>query len=264
MPQTKDLEKLREMLIKETAEKVKKTFQSKEFHIIKAISCYEDMHKVYNLLAEHAIDWYSLHFPELKRIVENNEEILKCILLGNRKNYSSKTISFCKNAEAILKAANESIGAEIDEASLKQIQHITKLALDCKKEIGEIKKYIENEMQNIAPNFTELCGAILAAKLLAAAGSIKKLAMLPSSTLQLLGAEKALFRHLRKKTKPPKYGYILQHPLIKSLPKDKRGKMARSLAAKLSIAVKEDFFGKGKIAEKLKVELEKRFRKLKD
>jgi nucleolar protein 56 len=101
-------------------------------------------------------------------------------------------------------------------------------------------------MKEQLPNFSEIAGTLLGAKLLAEAGSKRKLAFMPSSTMQVLGAEKALFNHLKKKTSCPKHGVIFNHPLIQKIPKNKRGKVARILAGKLSLAAKIDYFGKEK------------------
>ena len=111
---------------------------------------------------------------------------------------------------------------------------------------AKLDSYIEAEMLKFAPNTAKVAGAILGAKLIQMAGSLEKLAKLPASTIQVLGAEKALFRHLRKGTKPPKHGVILQHQLMKKVNPKNRGKVARTLAAKIAIAAKVDFYSKGK------------------
>jgi nucleolar protein 56 len=107
----------------------------------------------------------------------------------------------------------------------------------------ELSEFIEAEMSEELPVFASVAGAVLGARILAQAGSKKRLAFLPSSTVQLLGAEKALFNHLKKQGSCPKHGHIFNHPLIQKLPKQKRGKAARILAGKLSIAAKLDYFG---------------------
>jgi nucleolar protein 56 len=97
-------------------------------------------------------------------------------------------------------------------------------------------------MKNYCPNVLELAGATIGAKLIELAKSLKRMALLPASTVQLLGAEKALFRHLKLKTKSPKYGVIFQHPLIQNAKRSERGKMARRLADKLSLCARLDYF----------------------
>jgi nucleolar protein 56 len=118
-----------------------------------------------------------------------------------------------------------------------------------------LKQQIETTVSNIAPNICELIGPMIAARLLSHAGSLRKLAMLPSSSIQLLGAEKALFRFKKQGGKPPKHGVIYQHPLISKVPYNQRGKNARLLSAKISIAAKADMFTKRYIAPMLKARL---------
>ena len=122
----------------------------------------------------------------------------------------------------------------------------------------ELIEFIQKEISSELPSFTILASPVIGARLLASAGSKKKLAFCPSSTMQVLGAEKALFNHIKRKAKPPKHGHIFNHPLLQKLPKVKRGKAARILAGKLSIAARMDYFGKeltdltGEVDEKIK------------
>jgi nucleolar protein 56 len=113
-------------------------------------------------------------------------------------------------------------------------------------------------MKEIAPNLSHLIGPILAAKLIALAGGLERLARLPSSTVQMLGAEKAFFRHVTEGQDLPKHGVIFQHPLLHASPFWQRGKIARAMAAKIAIAAKSDAFGDNFIAENLKNALDKR------
>ncbi|MDG6218350.1 MAG: hypothetical protein QCI00_02800 [Candidatus Thermoplasmatota archaeon] len=117
-----------------------------------------------------------------------------------------------------------------------------------------LKQHLEESIKQIAPNITEIVGPMIAARLLACAGSLHKLAILPSSSIQLLGAEKALFRFKKEGGKPPKHGVIFQHSFIGKAPYSKRGKHARLLSAKLAIAAKADMFTKRFIAPDLKAE----------
>ena len=112
----------------------------------------------------------------------------------------------------------------------------------------------------MAPNTTHLLGGLLTAKLISHVKSVEKLATLPASTIQVLGAEKALFKHLRSKgrVKPPKHGYLFQHPKVSSAPKKLRGKIARTLAAKVALAAKVDAYGGEFIGDKLRQAFEQR------
>jgi len=131
---------------------------------------------------------------------------------------------------------------------------------------GEIEREIEAVMRKIAPNVSEIVGERLGARLLEKAGSLKKLAEFPASTIQVIGAEKSLFKALSrikrgKRARTPKHGIIFQHPFIKTLPKRKRGKMARFMAGKLSIGARIDYF-RGEINEKLSEEVRLKYESL--
>jgi len=124
------------------------------------------------------------------------------------------------------------------------------------KEIKALQHQIETHINTLAPNLTTIIGPIIGARLLAHAGSLKKLAMYPASTIQILGAEKALFRFKKEGGNPPKHGVIYQHPYINTAPNKHRGRIARQMATKITIAIKADFFTKRDIGTTLKKELQ--------
>ncbi|MFH1586692.1 MAG: C/D box methylation guide ribonucleoprotein complex aNOP56 subunit, partial [Candidatus Diapherotrites archaeon] len=167
-----------------------------------------------------------------------------------------------EDVKRIFDASRNSNGAAVDDSDLGEIKLLALNALNLKEERAFLGKYLEKGMAKMLPNFTELAGHIIGARLLAKAGSAKKLAFMPGSTIQVLGAEKALFQHLKKGSKGPKYGFLYAHPMVRGVKPWFGGKVARSLAAKLSIAVKEDYFGKKNIAESLKKDLEKRIKEI--
>ncbi|MEW6294991.1 MAG: NOP5/NOP56 family protein [Candidatus Diapherotrites archaeon] len=241
-------EELRKRLIAKAKKRVAEAFTGRDYHAIKAVNLLEDLDNAFNLFAEQAREWFGVHFPELNRMVQDNEAFLKLIALGERKNFTQKKVmELYKNeikAKEIEAKARNSMGAELEKEDLRQIQLLAQNALELKKEREEIAKYIEKLMKELSPNFSGLATPIIAARLLAKAGSLKQLALMPSSTIQLLGAEKALFRHLKQKAKPPKYGLIFAHPSVREAKKELKGKIARKLSGKLSIAAKKDFFSK--------------------
>ena len=108
--------------------------------------------------------------------------------------------------------------------------------------IKSLSKYIDLEAPKVFPSMVELLGTQLSVRLVSSAGSLAKLARLPSSTIQLLGAEKALFRHMSEGSPPPKHGILYQHPSVKLVNKKVRGKVSRSLASKVAIAAKIDYY----------------------
>jgi nucleolar protein 56 len=127
-----------------------------------------------------------------------------------------------------------------------------------------LEKHVDIVMEEVAPNTKTIAGSLLGARLIAIAGGLVNLAKLPASTMQVLGAEKALFRALKTKARPPKHGIIFQHPLIHDAKRWQRGKIARALAGKLSIAARVDAF-KGKYAgDELKADLDKRVEEIKE
>lgn len=132
------------------------------------------------------------------------------------------------------------------------------------REIKLLEKQIEHDMKKIAPNLSDLAGPLIGARLISLSGGIKKLAMLPSSTVQVLGAEKALFRYKKEGGKPPKHGIIFQHLYISNSNKNIRGKIARNFAAKISIAAKADAFTKKDVSNDLKKNLEIRIKQIKN
>ena len=117
-------------------------------------------------------------------------------------------------------------------------------------------------MKKIAPNITAIAGPTIGARLLAKAGGLEKLARLPASTIQVLGAEKALFRALRKGTKPPKHGILFQHPWVHGTPRWQRGKIARVIAAKLALAARIDLY-RGELVKELVEKLKERIKEIK-
>ncbi|MCX6800664.1 MAG: RNA-processing protein [Candidatus Diapherotrites archaeon] len=144
------------------------------------------------------------------------------------------------------------------EKSLAQVSELEKSANALKEERKNLQIFIDEAMKEELPNFGAIAGAIIGAKMLSEAGSKKELAFMPSSTIQLLGARKALFNHLKGKGKCPKHGFLFSHPLVQKLPKEKRGKAARIIAGKLSIAARKDYFtGKEDSKESLKEIAEK-------
>ncbi len=260
------MKSLKEKLTKKTKERVAEAFTGKEVHVIKAVSLIDELDKMSNLISENTREWYGMHFPELNSLVEDNETFLQLVLLGERKNFSEKKVlEFYNNkekAKEIESKAKTSMGSKIEETVLKQIQELARKGIDLKKQRKELNAFIEKEIKIMLPNFSELAEPLIAARMLEKAGSIKKLALMPSSTVQLLGAEKALFLHIKNKAKPPKYGFIYAHPILKKVKRKEQGKLARSLACKLSIAARKDFFGNKTKPTKLEEKLEKRIEEL--
>jgi nucleolar protein 56 len=131
-------------------------------------------------------------------------------------------------------------------------------------EIKSLEKQIKIEMDKIAPNVSKMTGSLNGARLISLAGGIEKLAIMPASTIQILGAEKALFRYKKEGGKPPKHGVIFQNSSINRAPRKIRGKIARLYASKIAIAAKADAFTKRDISKDLKKDLNIRIKEIKN
>ncbi|MDK2853666.1 MAG: nucleolar protein 56 [Thermococcaceae archaeon] len=237
--------------------------------IIQAIEALDDIDKVVNLLVSRLREWYSLHFPELDELLPKHPQYVSFVKnVGHRENITKEKLESLGLSEEkiakILEAKEKTMGAWMDEKDLRVIQVLAREIDDLYKLRNEIEDYIERAMDDVAPNLKALVGAKLAARLISLAGGLKELAMMPASTIQVLGAEKALFRHLRSGAKPPKHGVIYQYPAINKSPWWQRGKIARALAGKLAIAARVDYFSGEYIAEELKKEIEARIKEIKE
>ncbi len=151
----------------------------------------------------------------------------------------------------------------IIKTNKKRIQPLENSIITVKKEIKSLEDQIEIDMKKIAPNTSNIIGSLIGARLISYAGGIDRLATMPASTIQVLGAEKALFRFKKEGGKPPKHGVIFQHSLINKSPRDIRGKISRLLAIKIALAVKADVFTKREISDRLKQELDKQIKDIK-
>jgi len=146
----------------------------------------------------------------------------------------------------------------------EKIKPFENLVSNVNDEIKRLEGQIESDVQRIAPNISNIAGFLISARLMSLAGGMERLATMPASTIQLLGAEKALFRFKKEGGKPPKHGVIFQHPLINKASRKNRGKIARILAAKIAIATKADVFTKRNISDDLKNELDRKISNIKN
>ncbi len=232
--------------------KIKKESASQDKHLIQAVNSIEEIDETISKLIERIREWYALYFPEMD-IIKNNETYIKLI-------------SQNKTKEEIIKAKPDAfphsiidLEDDIDSEDLEIMNNYANSIYELQKSRKNIEEYIDHKMNSIAPNLRLLVGPTLGAKLISHAGGIKRLAMYPSSTVQIMGAEKALFRHLKSGDRPPKYGLIYQHPQVRGAKWWNRGKIARMLAGKISLAVRRDVFTKTideNVAEEFKEKVE--------
>jgi len=229
---------LHELTLQLTRLKVKEVAEKRDLFVAQAINALDDVNKTINLFASRVREWYSLHFPELDELVDEHEDYFRIVSnIGFRDKITKEKlleIGLKEDlAEKIVNAAKSSMGADLTEFDLEAIRLISDTGLRLYAVRRSLEKYIDEAMYEVAPNIRGLVGSLLGARLISLAGGLDKLAKLPASTIQVLGAEKALFRALRYGAKPPKHGVIFQHPLIHKSPKWQMGKIARALAAKL-------------------------------
>ncbi len=247
---------------------VKGEAQKRDLIVAQAIQTLDDTDRTLNLFMGRLREWYGVHFPELDRLVEKHETFARLVMdLGSKQNFTQENLEkedLPKNkTEQISRVADASMGADIIETDLAQIQALSKNILDMYKLREAMEAYLDKTMQEVAPNTKAIVGALLGARLIAVAGGLENLAKRPASTMQVLGAEKALFRSIKTGARPPKHGLIFQHTLIHDAKKWQRGKIARAIAGKLAIAVRADAFGGGHYAgDKLKADLDRRIEEI--
>jgi len=236
------LVKLGMMITKEKS----KRYITKDKLIVCASSTLNDLNKQINTFFEHLQEWYGLHYPELKL---PNEKYTKMVAQYGLREH--------------MPGFKSSSGIALNEKDIKIIKQYTSLILDALKLKKGLEEYITDTVKEVCPNMSSLIDPLLAARILTLAGSLKKLARMSSSTIQLLGAEKALFRHLKnkKRVKPPKYGLIFFDKRVQNAPKHDAGKIARTIASKIMMAAKIDYYS-GRFEPKLKEDLEKELEKI--
>ena len=249
--------------------RVKGAVEKRDLLIAQAILTLDDLDKALNLFMGRIREWYGIHFPELDRLVDKHETYARLVLnLGSRDNFIAENLLKDDipniKTEQIAKAAEVSMGADLAETDLMQIQALCKNVLDLYQLRQTLEVYLDKAMEEVAPNVNALTGALLGARLIAISGGLTNLARRPASTIQVLGAEKALFRSLKTGARPPKHGIIFQHIYLHDAKKWHRGKIARALAGKLAIAARMDAFGGRYMGEQLKDDLEKRIEEIRE
>ena len=213
--------------------------------VIQAVGLLDELDKEINTYAMRVKEWYGWHFPEMQALVADNASysqlVLKC---GMRPNYKENDLSSIIEDEglqaAVKEAAEISMGTEIAELDIINISALAEQVLSMTEYRSQLFEYLKNRMNAIAPNLTILVGELVGARLISHAGSLMNLAKQPASTVQILGAEKALFRALKTKHDTPKYGLIYHASLIGQAAPKNKGKISRVLAAKASLAIRVD------------------------
>jgi nucleolar protein 56 len=239
-----------------------------DLQVIQSVQALDETDKMLNIFEARIREWYGLHFPELEPILDNPDSYAKFIAkFGRRSNITRdglEKIEFSKEKiEDVLSASERSRGSDLRDEDLKRILELAEEVSHLSRIRETLSKHVEQTMVQLAPNVTGVAGATIGARLLARTGGLEKMAQKPASTIQVLGAEKALFRALRTGGRPPKHGILFQHQAVHSAPKWQRGKIARSLAAKIAIAARIDFY-RGSEEKGLKENLQKRFEEIRE
>lgn len=217
-------QRLHEEAMRLAREKISESLESRDSYLIQAIRALDDLNDAFNIISERLAEWYGVHYPEHRmRPVEMIDHILEH---GTQNEGSS-------------------MGAPMTEDDAAAIQGVALAAKELFRQRKGLEDYIHKVMQDLAPNLSNVLGPVLGARLIARAGNLEKLARMPSSSIQVMGAGEALFKHLKAGTPSPKHGLIFKHPLISGAPKKARGKIARMLAAKAAIAARMDYYSGG-------------------
>ncbi|MEE9526002.1 MAG: NOP5/NOP56 family protein [Candidatus Woesearchaeota archaeon] len=227
--------------LEETKQKLRESVKFDDF-IVQAINNIDEINRNINTLAKRLREWYEFYNPEFSRKVYDHEEFVSAIINGKDKK------------------EKDSMGASLSKEDLSAIMNLAKEIDSLFKLKQKQEVYLEKIMQKNCPNISAVAGFLIGARLIAIAGDLKRLVLFPSSTVQLLGAEKALFRHMKTGARAPKYGVIHEHPLVARVSMKDKGKAARNLADKISMAAKIDYFKGDFIGDKLRKKLEAKFK----
>jgi len=260
---------LRDVTVQLTRMAITVAVAKRDLYAVQAVRAIDDLDKTLNLFVGRIREWYGLHIPELDRLIDKHETYCRLVAdLGNRRNFTKENLEKeglpKDRIGTIAEAASRSKGAEISDEDLEWIRSFSRDVLELFKFRERAEEYVDSVMKNVAPNMSAILGSVLAARLISIAGGLENLAKMPASTLQVLGAEKALFRALKTGARPPKHGIIFQYAAIHQAPRWQRGKVARALSGKLAIAARMDAFGGEFIGDNLRKGLEKKFEEIKE
>jgi nucleolar protein 56 len=247
----------REVAIRISRAAITAASEEKDLLVKHAIDAIGEVDRSINILAMRLREWYSLHHPSLNDLVEEHEVFANVVSnCGGRSRIEIDCLSKAgvpeQQAQSIMNAMLRDLGAPFEANDLSIAQSLANTVQTLYAKRREIEEYVGQIMESVAPNITTLVGPLVGARLISLAGSLMDLAQKPSSTVQIYGAEKALFRSLKTGSDPPKHGIIYQVPEVHNAPYWQRGKIARALAGKISIAARIDAYSKRNIGTELK------------
>ncbi|MFX0169188.1 MAG: C/D box methylation guide ribonucleoprotein complex aNOP56 subunit [Candidatus Hodarchaeota archaeon] len=257
---------LHEVAVELSRRAIREVSQKGDQLVIQAMSSLDDVEKVQNLMVSRLREWYGLHFPEASHKIENAQSLARIVAEGGHREDIGKDEDLRKvllESHVNPELLDKSMGADLPDQDMMMIQGLARQYLELQVFRDHLEKYLDEVMREIAPNLRGLIGPMIGARLIALAGGLDKLARLPASTVQVLGAEQALFRALKTGAKPPKHGIIFQYTPIHSAPWWQRGKIARILAGKIAIAARIDLYSGEYVAEQLKQNVQLRIGEVK-
>ncbi|KAL2916728.1 Nucleolar protein 56 [Polyrhizophydium stewartii] len=239
--------------------------------ITQSINLLDQLDKDVNTFSMRVKEWYGWHFPELVKIASDNYIYAKLTkLIQNKSDLSEEHLDALEaitndpnTAKQILDAARASMGTDISEIDMTNILSFADRVISLTEYRKSLYGYLLSKMHAVAPNLSALIGEVVGARLIAHAGSLTNLAKYPASTVQILGAEKALFRALKTRGNTPKYGLIYHSTFIGRAAQKNKGRISRVLANKVSIASRIDCFLEkptSKFGELLREQVEERLR----
>lgn len=223
---------------------------NEDLFIVQATNNIVELERIANTMAKRLREWFSYYVPEFSESIQDHKKFAE-LIVKKSKDELLKEIGLKKE---------QSMGADLKKNDIEPMIELAKNLINTYNLKEKQEDYLKKLMESYAPNINAVAGTLIGAKLLAKTGSLKKLSEFPSSTVQILGAEEAFFRHIKTGARMPKYGYIHEHPLINKVDKKNQGKAARAIADKISIAAKVDYF-KGKfVGDSLKKQIYDKFK----
>jgi len=220
--------------------------------VIQAVEALDDIDETTNTLSERLAEWNGMYFPEVGL---SSEPLARFVAkYGSRSNVLPD--------DNLYEKATSSMGAELTGLDEKLVKGFADNICTLYDSRSRIEEYLVKSMEITAPNLVNIAGALIGARLVSMAGGLEKLARFPSSTIQVIGANRALFKHLRARAPSPKHGIIFNNPIIKNAPWWQRGKISRAFAAKITLAVRMDVYS-GELNESIKTELDAKIESIK-
>jgi len=252
--------RLRDFAMGLSSARVSEASQSPDAHIIQAIRAMDEADRALNGHNSRLREWYGLHFPELENVIDGIAAYARVASIGERGGITREALGGAgldaPVAEMVAAVAPKSRGGGITDEALAMVRGLAGHILALAAHRRGLEEHVTAEMGRVAPNTTAILGALIGARVISRAGSLRRLSSMPAGSIQVLGAEKALFRSLKTGALPPKHGLLFQHPLVHASPRWQRGRMARAIASKAAIAARVDVYGGGlnrTLLEKLNV-----------